>query len=180
MIRSGEELIDLGDEQLKSQFQVLFPMGIPGSDLNPEELTLRIVDEVPLPEKGVMQYERWVRGIQVILTGGAEETTKEITINIAIDQKWKNFDAINKWCDKSFDPEKGRAGKEKETRVPIIIQALDRVEGDEMPQPVKNIVFTKAKVKKLAPTGFNNQEGDGMIMALTFIFVKYRIESPNT
>lgn len=165
MAISPDSILNLGDDQLANQFMLIFPNGIPGGgDAN--AISLRADQSFDPPENTVNVYDIFHKGFKFSKTGMLQETTKEFTIDIRIDQQWKVFDDLKKWCDYSYDHSNGTALAESFARSTVIVQAEDR-----MQTSVKQIHFKYAKPKSIKVGTFANDSSDPLRVTVSFVFI---------
>ena len=170
MTISTDQILSLGDDQLASQFSIIFPNGIPGGgDAN--AISLRCDQTFDPPEDVVNVYEIFRKGFKIPKTGMLQETTKEFTIDIRLDQAWKVYDDMRKWADMSYDHSNGTALPELMARSTVIVQAEDRTQSG-----VKAISFKYAKPKSVKIQTFDNQSGDPLRITVVFIYVVMTVE----
>ena len=162
---STDQILALGDDAIANQFSIIFPNGIPGGgDAN--AISLRCDQTFDPPEDVVNVYEIFRKGFKIPKTGMLQETTKEFTIDIRLDQNWKVYDDLRKWADMSYDHSNGTALPEIMARSTVIIQAEDRTQSS-----VKTISFKYAKPKSVKIQTFDNQSGDPLRITVIFIYV---------
>lgn len=157
-------------DQLNSQFRVIFPEGIPGSG-DASEISLRIKDDVTIPEIAVETYERTYRGVVIPKTGGKDATSKEISLNVVLDAQWKVFDQIYEWQKGVFNPNNGTYLSEALTRTTMIVEALDPNN-----TVAKKIIFKDVKLVSHQISAFNYDGSEPTELALNFVYVTLDIE----
>jgi hypothetical protein len=170
MAISTDVILSLGDDQMVSQFSIIFPNGIPGGgDAN--AVSLRCDMQFDPPEDTVNVYEIFHKGFKIPKTGMLQETTKEFSIDIRLDQQWKVYDDIRAWADMSYDHSNGTALPEIMARSTMIIQAEDRTQSG-----VKKLIFKYAKPKSVKIQTFDNQGGDPLRITVMFIYAVMEVE----
>lgn len=170
MAISTDKILSLGDDQAASQFSIIFPNGIPGGG-DAETISLRCDQSFDPPENVVNVYEFFHKGYKFPKTGMLQETTKEFTIDIRLDQNWKVYDDIIAWANMSYDHSNGTALPEIMARSTVIVQAEDRNQNS-----VKKITFKYAKPKSVKIGTFDNQSGDPVRITVIFIFFEMKTE----
>lgn len=170
MAINPETIMGLGDDQMANQFSVIFPNGIPGAD-DPTALSLRIDQSIDPPEDSVMVYEIFHKGYKFPKTSMLQETSKEFTVDIRVDQGWKVYNDMRKWADMSYDHSNGTALPENMARSTVMIQAEDRNQ-----KSVKQISFKYAKPKSVKIQTFDNQSGEPLRITVTFIYIQMVVE----
>lgn len=154
-----------GDDQLVSQYTVTFPEGIPGGG-DTDAISIRMDTQFDPPEQVMNTYEVFYRGLKVPKTSMLDETSKEFSVEIRVDQQWKIYDDLNAWFKNCYDFETTTALPEAMTRSTILIDAYDGQNNI-----VKSFKFTGAKPKSLKVGTWDNQSGDPMRLTLVFIFI---------
>lgn len=165
MAISTDQILGLGDDQMANQYQIIFPQGIPGGG-DAETISLRCDQSFDPPEDVVNVYELFRKGFKIPKTGMLQETTKEFTIDIRLDQQWKVYDDIRGWADMSYDHSNGTALPELMARSTVIVQAEDRTQSG-----VKTITFRYAKPKSVKIQTMANDSGDPLRITVVFIYV---------
>lgn len=166
MAISSETIMNLGDDQIASQWSIIFPSGIPGGgDAN--RVSLRCDQTFDPPDQAVNTYDIFHKGFKITKTGMLQETTKEFTLDIRIDQQWKAYDDLKNWAKMCYDHNNGTALPDAMSRVPIIIQAEDGSQS-----AVKQLLFKGCKPKSSKIGTFDNANGEPVRVTMTFIFVE--------
>ena len=158
-------ILALGDDQMASQFSVLFPDGIPNGG-NHTNISLRMDQTFDPPENSVNVWERYHKGFKIPKTGMLEETNKEFTVAVLIDQQWKVYDDLEAWKNMSFNSEDGTAAVDADCYKDIIIQYEDKQQA-----MVKQIHYKDCKIKAMKVETADNASGDPLRVTLTFIYV---------
>jgi hypothetical protein len=166
MAISPDAILSLGDDQLANQFSIVFPNGIPGGG-DSNAISLRCDQTFDPPENVINVYELFHKGYKIPKTGMLQETTKEFTIDIRLDQSWKVYDDLQKWVNMSYDHNNGTALPEIMARSTVIVQAEDRNQS-----AIKKIHFKYAKPKSVKIQTFDNQSGDPLRITVIFIYVQ--------
>lgn len=167
---STDTFMNLGNDQLANQFQLIFPSGIPGGGNN-TQICLRMDQSFDPPENTVGVYELIFRGVKIPKTNMLDETTKEFTFDVLIDQQWSVYDDLNNWKMLVYDPIQGTAQAETATRTVMLVQALD---GSST--VMKTFRFKGVKLKSIKPGTFDNTSGDPLRVTVTFIFTDFVVE----
>jgi len=166
MAISSERILGLGDDQILSQYSLIFPEGIPGGG-DSESITLRADQSIDLPENSVNTYDIFHKGFKITKTGMLQETTKEISFDVRIDQQWKVVDDYLAWEKMCYDHNNGTALPDSMVRTSLIVQPEDRNQA-----AVKQILFKGIKPKSSKLPTFDNSSGDPARMTMTFIFTE--------
>lgn len=154
----------LSDDQLASQYEVIFPNGIPGGgDAN--RIALRMDTTFDPPEQTVGTYELFKKGVKIIKTNMIQDMDKTLPLEVRLDQQWKVHDDLNNWFKLCYNYETGVALEESATRTLMYIVALD-TQGTI----VKTIKFLDVKLKSLKIGTFDNQGTDPVRVTMTIIF----------
>lgn len=157
-------IMGLGDDQLANQFVVLFPTGIPGGG-NSDEVTLRMEEEMPMPDDAVGEYLIEYQGMQILKTSQKETTDKHFEMTVRVDTNWNVYKTLKKWKDMAFDPKTGIAMPEALTRTTLVVQALDGQKSVK-----KNFTFKYVKLQKIQISGFSHTSEDPTKLTLGFIY----------
>lgn len=159
-----DTIINMGDDQQTNQFQILFPAGIPFGGSG-ENVALRMDQSIDIPEDVVNSYDIFYKGMKIPKTGTLDESTKEISIPVRIDQQWAVWDDLYNWKKKVYDSNEGTRASSEETRTPMIIQALDGSDS-----VVKTHRFTGVQIKSIKVGAYEHGGSEPMRAELTFIF----------
>lgn len=166
---SIDKILQLGDDQMASQFQLIFPNGIPGGG-DPDYITYRLDTQFDPPKREVGTYDVWSQGQKVTHTSVTENTTKEFTLPIRLDQGWKAYDALDNWFKLVYDEENGGSrGTNASTRVPMVLQALGV--GKVV---VKQLTWLGVKIKGLKITAWDQQSNEPSKVEADFIYTRFK------
>jgi len=158
-------ILQLGDDQMASQYCIIFPNGIPGGG-NWQNISLRMDQSFDPPAESVNVWERFFKGFKIPKTGMLEETNKEFTIDVLIDQQWEVYDALEKWKSMSYNSENGTASPDSDCYAPLIIQYEDKKQ-----KGVKQIMYDHVKIREIKRGTSDNTSGDPLRVSVTFIYV---------
>lgn len=164
-----ETILNLGDDQMASQYSVIFPQGIPGGG-DATEVALRCDQPIDPPENTVNVYDIFHKGYKFTKTGMLQDTTKEITLDIRLDQDWNVYDTMETWANMSYDHSNGTALSELLAMSTMIIQAEDKNQDS-----VKLITFRYVKPKSIKIGSFDPSNGDPMRITVNFVFVEMKV-----
>ena len=159
-----DKILNLGDDALTNSFELFFPDGIPGGGTG-EVVALRMDQSFDIPETGVGQYDIFYRGLKISKTNKLEETDKNVTMDVRLDQQWEVYDELNAWLKLSFDPETSTSATEAETRTTIGVRALDG--GNNI---VKTLLLRNSKLRALKIATFDHNTSDPIRLTLSFIY----------
>ncbi len=156
------ELLTLGNDQLSHMHEIIFPSGIPGGD-QAEEISLRADSSFEPPEESVSTYEFSRFGKKVVKTSTFEETAKELTFEVRLDQQWKVYDDLKNWYDNV------RRAKTTiqmaDLRTKLMLRALDSDKAI-----VKTLIYTDTVLKGLNVSSFDVNTGEPIKLTLNFIY----------
>ena len=158
-------ILALGDDQMASQYSLIFPEGIPGGGTG-ENVSLRMDQSLDPPEQGVNVYERFHKGFKIPKTGMLEETTKEFTVDVLVDQQWQVYDELEACKKMTYNQEDGTGLPDMDCYFPIITQYEDKQQNS-----VKQIQYNYCKIKALKVATADNTSGDPLRLTVTFTFV---------
>lgn len=165
------EIMNLGDDQMASQWALTFPEGIPGGG-NADALTLRFDTSFDPPEDIVESYEVWHQGQKTMKTSMTHAMDKMFTIDYRVDQNFAVHNALEAWRFKCYDPINGTALPDIETRATGLLQLFDG----------QNKIVKQFRFRGLKPKGEKLQtlemsSPDPLRSTITFIFNDYIPES---
>ena len=160
------EIIAVGDDAYRSQYEVIFPSGIPGGG-NGLRLSLRQKGTFDPPEHGVVTYEVIKKGQKVVKPGGAEEVDKMFMLTIRVDQQWGVYDDLETWSNLVYNKTTGSPGRASQYRTTVLVRNLD-----ENNNPTATFKFTGTFLQKTKVTEFDNESGEPVEMEATFYFVR--------
>ena len=160
------QLLALGDDHHSSQFEIIFPNGIPGaSSADLLSITLRQDQTFAWPNRETATYDVFFQGIKLPKTSYVESTDKKFTINFRIDQDWNIFTAFNAWFGKSFDELNGTGDTEVNTRTTMVVRELGPL------KVLKQVgKFEGVKVISIKPSDNDMQGTDPMRVEVGFIY----------
>jgi len=159
-----DQILGLGDDQIVSQYMLIFPDGIPGGG-DTKNIALRCDTSFDMPEEAMNTYEIYHKGYKIPKTGMLQDTTKEFTIEVRVDQQWKVYNDLEKWKNLVYDEANGTGMPELTTNATIIVQAEDKSQ-----KPVKQFIFKYAKPRAIKVNSFDHQSGDPLRISVTFIY----------
>ena len=155
----------IGVDQLQTQYNLVFPEGIPGGG-NADLITLRADTSFTPPERTVGSYDVYHKGVKITRTNMVQDMTKEFTVEIRLDQQWEVWDSLNSWMKMIYDFETGTALGEIPVRTIMMLQALD-VQNNV----TKTFSFLGVKIKSIGfSNGFDNQGTDPVRLSVIFVF----------
>lgn len=159
---SADRLLELGNDQLANMYEVVFPVGIPGSDLG-EDISLRLDQSFDPPEETLASYDILKHGEKYTKTSTMEETTKEFTIDVRLDSQWAIHDALENWY---LNVQRKRNDIDPaDLRVPVVIQALN---ADK--EIVKSISYMFSVLRGYKIATLDNNASDPLRVTMNFIY----------
>lgn len=161
---STETILNLGSDQMSNQYVVLFPNGIPGGG-DKDVVSLRVQGSFAPPAVSYSTYAIDYRGLTVMKVSTKEETAKELTIEVRLDQQWEVYDAFSKWLKMVFDPETHIALPDAAIRTNIIFQAYGR--DDTI---AKTLTFKGVIIKSLEISAFEVASSEPAMLTVGFTF----------
>lgn len=163
---SIQQLIDLQNDQIRSQYRILFPTGIPGGyPVDPMSLTLRQDMNFPWPTREVSTYDVFYQGVKITKTGVLDNTDKKFTLEFRLDENWQIFNTFQAWYKKVFDEQEGLADNEAATRTKLIVQMLGANH-----QVTKQVTYNGIKIYSLGQDEPEHTSGDPMRVKVGFIY----------
>jgi hypothetical protein len=161
---SINDVINLSDDQMASQFQIQFPNGIPGGGSG-DEIALRMDQSLDIPEEAVGEYIFYYKGLKIVRPNMIDESTKELLITVRLDQQWNIFEQIKAWKRLVHDPINGTRLPTASVSTTMLFQALDG-SGDVM----QTATFTNVIIKNFKVTSFENEGGDPARVEMNLLF----------
>lgn len=146
------DLIRLSDDMLNSQYQILFPNGIPGGGSG-DNIALRMDQPIQIPRESVGEYDIYYKGMKITKTSMLEDTDKHITIQVRIDQQWAVFEDIKNWKRLVHDPINGTRLPFASINCPILFQALDGSQAVKQTCTLSQCVIKEFEVTSFEPNG---------------------------
>lgn len=164
-----DRILNAGDDQLNSQFNLVFPAGIPGGGSG-ENIALRMDQSFDPPAESTGEYEIFFQGIKIPVLNMTDETDKHITLSVRLDQQWAVFDDIMNWKEGCYNPRTGTRMASSDTRIPVLVQALDGQKNIS-----KTLRFTGVQCKEVKITSFehNGTDPSRLELQLTFVSMDY-------
>ena len=154
----------LSDDQLANQFEIVFPNGIPG-DGDKNAISMRMDQSIQPPSFVSNMYDYYMRGIKYSKPGMLEETTKELSVMVRIDQAWKVFDDLYKWKLVCHDTINGTRSNSKSGSSKVNINMLD---GNDKIK--KTFFYEYVYLKELALETLANDSGDPLRVNLVMVY----------
>jgi hypothetical protein len=167
---SISKILNLGDDALASKYFLVFPNGLPtGGDT--DSIALRMDQSFDFPEIGPGTYEVAWKGMKVPKTNATDQTTKEFTVQVRIDQQWKVMDDLYNLSKASYDPNTGTYLPDSAVRFPLAIRFVD---GQDVVK--KTWTFQYAKLKTFTIQSIEPISEDPLRVSLTFIYASHKYE----
>lgn len=162
------EMLVVGADAMKSQFEIVFPKGIPGGG-NANIISLRMDETMDPPEEGVQIYEIFRKGQKIPLPGGAEETDKTFTVNVRLDQNWIVYDDLDKWKQLVYNKTDGTPGGARSYRTDIEVRSIN-----DANIPVARLVYQGCFLGKIKVTELDNQSQEPLKLECTFYYARFK------
>lgn len=167
---STEAILNLGSDQMANQYVVLFPSGIPGGG-DKDQVSLRIQGSFAPPAVSYATYTIDYRGLTIQKVSTKEETSKELNLEIRLDQQWEIYDSLSKWLYMVFDPETHIAMPDEAIRTNIVMQAYGR--DDTI---AKSLTFRGVIIKSLEVSAFEVGSSEPSTLTVGFTFYNMTAE----
>ncbi len=161
---SINDVINLSDDQMASQFQIQFPNGIPGGGSG-DDIALRMDTSLDIPDETVGEYTFYYKGMKVVRPNMIEESPKELLLTVRIDQQWGIFEDIKNWKRLVHDPINGTRLPTASVSTTLLFQALDG-----SGNVVQTTTFTNVVIKSFKVTSFENEGGDPSRVEMNLLF----------
>jgi hypothetical protein len=159
-----DKIMSLGDDAASSQFEVFFPEGIPGGG-NSDEIAMRSDQPIDVPEIVHGQYEFFFRGIKMMKKSKLEETDKNITISIRLDQQFNVWDSLRAWQQLGFNEKDSTSASDIVSSTTIGIRVYDGTNTS-----VKTFYFRYASLRGLKATSFDPASNEPVRAELNIMF----------
>jgi len=154
-------------DQLASQFNFII-LGIPGSSLGNDEISLRMDGSFDPPTEEVGTIDIYFRGVKIPKTNTLETTTKEFTVVVRVDQNWEVYKALKKWKNRVYNPNTTTGSVlSSDIKTNVLVQALDR-----QGKVVQTFAFIDTKIKSIKVESFDHGSDDPSKLTLGFIYRK--------
>jgi len=163
---SIDQLIELGDDQISSQFKLEFPTGLPGGG-NPDNLSMRADQSFDPPERRTGKYSVFYQGQKIEKTNVVEETDKTFELQFRCDQEWDIYNALDSWFKLTYDEENGTASNDADTRTDMVLRAIGTNKTSK-----KTIKYVGVKIESIKINEFNHETGDPLRITCNFIYYK--------
>jgi hypothetical protein len=164
------EILAVGDDAFRSQYETIFPSGIPGGG-NSLRLSLRQKGTFDPPEHGVVTYEVIKKGQKVVKPGGAEEVDKMFMLTIRVDQEYGVYDDLYNWKQLVYNEDTGSPGRASQFRTTMLVRNLN-----ENNIPTATFKFTGVFLQKIKVTEYDHESGEPVEIEATFYFVRMKKE----
>ena len=158
------ELLTLGNDQLGHMHELVFPSGIPSGD-KADLIALRADQTFDPPEELASTYEFSRHGKKIVKTSTFEETAKEITFEVRLDQQWAVYDDLKTWIDNVLRIKQDIPLADLRTKI-----QLDAMDEDK--NVIKSIIYIGAVLKGLKIGSFDTNSGDPIRLTLTFAYLE--------
>lgn len=168
-------ILGLGNDQLSTQYELAFPNGIPGGATADEmrDIMLRTQGSFTIPNEGVGSYESFYKGLKVNRPNGLDESTKELTIDVRVDELWGVYDAFKNWKNQVFNPLGGTVGNVKSdyadaNNIATLLQV--NALSTRTHEVIKSFYFHYTILRDIAISAFDYSSGEPVVLTLTFTF----------
>jgi hypothetical protein len=164
---SIDNSLQLANDQLASQFEFQILSGPAVSTNAGGLITFRMDGDFDPPEEVVGTYDIVYRGQKTTKTNMTEQTTKEFTTAIRIDQKWEAYKALKAWKTAVYDANNGVGGGNTGTSIlgTIAIAAFDHTGARQ-----KTFKFIDSRPKSIKVETFSNGSEDPSRVTVIFIY----------
>jgi len=164
---STDLIMGLGDDAQSNNYDLKFPVGIPGGG-SADNIALRADQSFDPPGRSISTYDIVYRGLKVTKVGNAEETEKVFSIDVRVDGKWEVYDDLERWIKLVFDPET-HIGMDQ-AQVSTTMQVVSYGRNDEV---AKTITFKGVILKGLKVGSFDQNGTDPIRLTLDFAFANF-------
>lgn len=161
------DIISTFDDQLNSQYEIVFLSGIPGSNYDVNKVSWRHQGSFEIPVQTPNVYQVYYKGRSRTKIGGKDDSSKEFSLEFRIDQDWELEKAFRAWQTLTYDTTEIKKGLEKEIVTSLAIRFLD---GNDKSLYVKK--FHDVKLKSYKISNFDYSSGEPATLTATFIYGK--------
>ena len=161
---SIDEILSLNDDQMNTQFQVLFPNGIPGGGSG-DNIVIRMDETVQIPRESVGSYDTYFKGMKITRPNMTDESEKLLTLSVRLDQQWEVFDDLQNWKRSVHNPIKGTRLPLATVSTGLLVQFLDGSNNI-----VKTAVFNNCVIKEIEVSAFEHNGTDPSRLEIVLIF----------
>lgn len=171
---SIDNIFALANNQMASQFQLVFPTGIPGSPaLDLTDLSIRAsTGPFTIPEKSHAMYQLYFRGQQGAFAAPLDETDKTLTLSIVLDDNWIIYDALDDWKEFVYNSDTGAVGSNTATRTTLQCWFYGSSNTSGESRVSKILSYEGVQIKSLKPTDPDPQSGEPTRVEATFNYIK--------
>lgn len=159
-------LITVGDDQIQSQYAILWPDGIPHSTVDPRLLTYRADQSFELPSRESGSYSVYFQGLKVEKPAFTDSTDKTFTLQFRIDAQWLVHDALENWYNNAFNDITGRVGSEAANRTTMLMQMFNGLSEN----PTKTFRWRGVRIKGFKSGSVTPESTDPMRCDASFIY----------
>ena len=160
-----DQILQRGDLQPGNQFEIFFPNGIPGVP-DTDAISLQIEDTFAMPEESVAIFDRVFRGMKIPYTIQVDETTKELSFTVFIEQDFVAYDGLRTYFNSVYNRYNGTKASELATRLTIGVRAIGS-DGNI----AKTWLFTGSKLKSMKVSDWSHGATEPAKVELGWIFV---------
>ncbi len=164
-----KQVIESGEDQLKSHYNLIFPTGIPlgGSGTN---VILRCNKTFETPPDDTETYDIFFHGVKYPQTGNVSED-KTFSLIVRLSKDWAEYKDIKRWLDKVRNPHSNGRLPDAVLRTTFILQPIDiDADGNETPSRTP-ITFYAVKIKGISGVDFDHQSTNEPVeYTLSFIY----------
>lgn len=168
----ADEILNAGDDQIASQYELVIPGGIPLGDISIPKLRLRMDQTFDPPGLDLETYEVWFRGKKVVRPSYKENSPKEFTINFRIDDNWLVYDSLKAWYDAIQQSGVSLFEDSVETAIDILLYSYTL-------NPIKAInhifKYKNSIIKTLKKSELSHQSGEPLRVEAGFVFSSFEV-----
>ena len=161
-----EKLQNLNSRQVQSQYETIFPDGIPfGTNTTGEEVKLMQRRDFQVPDRENSTVEWMYRGIKIIDIAGTDDTNKEVELEFVVDQNWRIYKDFLAWKKATYNERTGVIGDRAAVSTTIIVNALG---ADDSIYYTWKIKGARARIISIDP--FSHEGTEYMHIRVTVIY----------
>lgn len=159
-------LITLGDDQISSQYAILWPDGIPFSSVDSRLLTYRADQSFDLPNREAGTYDTYYQGLKVTKPAFTDQTDKTFMLQFRIDAQWLVHDALENWYNNAFNDITGKVGPESTNRTTMLMQMFNGLSDN----PTKTFRWRGVRIKGFKSGSVSPESTDPMRCEAGFMY----------
>jgi hypothetical protein len=161
-------IFNLGDDQLKAHFNIIFPIGIPFGT-SAESLVLR-AKGFKIPDSKLNVYDVPFHGLKLQKTSNQDEA-KTFNLEIRMAKDWKEYKDLKRWLDYGYGYNDAGRLEDSLLRTTVIVQPTNIEQGGAETVVRNPIKFNLVKITGISGVEFSHDANDPIMFTCDFIYV---------